>query len=168
MKGIKKLNKAVKKALAPLGVKNVVFYDEWEYRFCDDTLAYTLLEYTTDIWFNEFVKQTFNYKVKPEYNFILSVLHEVGHRETVDLIEDKTYDYCVAEKERISAEMGTENELKSKKLDFEYFALPDELEATTWAVEYLKRHKKQVKKMQKKINKAIQKFYLKNLDSVTE
>jgi hypothetical protein len=53
---------------------------------------------------------------------------------------------------------------KIKKLEYEYFNLPDEIVATAWAVEYMREHEEEIKIMWEHILKAIHKFYEKNLD----
>lgn len=165
LKGVKKLNKAIKKALAPLGVEKVKLYTEWQYDFETDTLYYSLTDSIVDIWFNEYIRDTFHYIVNNtgEDTFIISVLHEVGHRETIDFISDKTYNKCLKEKEKIfKAIENAETETEAKKIEYKYFSLTDEHQATKWAVDYAKHHRKKIKKMQKAVAEAVTKFYEKN------
>ena len=165
VKGKKKLNKAIKKALAPLGVENVKLDTEWSYDFETDTLHYSLTEYITDIWFNEYIRDTFRYIVgnTVEDIFLISVLHEVGHRETIDFIPDKVYNKCLIEKGKIQTALeNAETETEMKKIEYKYFALTDENQATEWAVNYARKHRKKVKKMQKAVVEAVAKFYVKN------
>jgi hypothetical protein len=166
MKGLKKLNKAIKTEVEKFGIEKITMKD-WEWCMTDNSISYTLLENRTeDKLFLKFVKERFGYK--PLNSFILSLFHELGHNATFeDLLEsDVIYNFCQAEKERIDAEMQTAETKKAvKKLEYQYFNLPDEITATAWAVDYLKNHEKEVKEMWKRIEKEIVEFYKKNLDN---
>ena len=163
VKGAKVLNKAISKELSVFGIKKAVCTDEYSYLYDKEMITYKLTEGTVeDIWFIKFIKERFNYEVK--YPFIMSLLHEVGHHKANDDIDGTVYDFCLSEKERIQEEMLTATGKESKKLEWQYFNLPDEIMATNWAVEYAKAHPKKVKKMWKNAQKALLKFYKKNLD----
>lgn len=165
MKGMKKLNKAIKAEVAKFGIEKISMGD-WEWRMDNHSIEYTLLENRMeDIFFLKFVKERFGYK--PLNSFMLSLFHEIGHNMTYeDLMEsDVIYDFCQAEKDRIEEEMQTAtSNRKIKKLEYEYFNLPDEIVATAWAVEYMREHEEEIKIMWGHILKAIHKFYEKNLD----
>ena len=161
VKGYKKLNKTVSLQLKPFGISKAICTDEYSYLFEKEMVTFKLTEdEIEDKWFIEFVKERFNYNVK--YPFIFSLLHEVGHHKTFDDICDSIYDFCDTEKERINSEMQTASMRKSKKLEWQYFSLPDEILATNWAVHFCKKHPKTVEKMWKEIVKALQEFYLIN------
>ena len=161
VKGEKVLNKAITKELLPFGIKKAVCTDEYSYIFDKEMITFKLTEGTVeDLWFTEFIKERFDYKVR--YPFVMSLLHEVGHHKANDDIDGAVYDFCMAEKARIDEEMKTANAKKSKKLEWQYFNLPDEIMATSWAVEYAKAHPKKVKKMWEKMRSALFDFYEKN------
>lgn len=160
IKGLKKLNKAVSAELAPFGITKAICGTEYSYIYSDESITFKITEGTIeDIWFAEFVKNRFGLETE---SFILGILHEIGHHQANDEIEGAIFDFCTAEKERISAEMKTANEARSKELEFEYFNLPDEIMATQWAVKYIKANPNHIKQMWKKIQKALLKFYKKN------
>lgn len=159
IKGIAKLNKAVSLEVAPFGIsKAVCNSDEFFYQFSDESIGYKITVDDSDDLFDLFLKERFNYEVK--YDFVLSLLHEIGHHKTEEDIDGCVYDFCISEKERIKAEIEEETRADViKKLQFEYFNLPDEIMATQWAVKYAKEHPKKIKKMWKNIEKALFNFY---------
>jgi len=161
VKGAKVLNKAITRELADFGIKKAVCTDEYSYLFDKKMVTYKLTENTVeDKWFSEFIESRFGYEVR--YPFIISLLHEVGHHKANDNIVGDIYDFCMAEKERISEEMINADDEEQKALEWEYFNLPDEIMATAWAVDYAKKHPKKVKKMWKNAVKALMNFYEKN------
>ena len=163
VKGVKVLNKAITKELSAFGIKKAVCTDEYSYLFDKKMVTYKLTEGTVeDKWFTKFIKERFDYDVR--YPFIISLLHEVGHHKVNDDISGEVYEFCMAEKARIQEEMLTAVGKESKKLEWQYFNLPDEIMATKWAVDYAKKHPKKVKKMWKNSQKALMDFYKKNLD----
>ena len=161
VKGTKVLNKAITKELSAFGIKKAVCGDEYAYYYDKKAVSYKITEgCSEDLCFSEFLKERFDYDDK--YPFVMSLLHEVGHHKANDDIVGEVYDFCLAEKKRIQEEMLTAVGEESKKLEWQYFNLPDEIMATKWAVEYAKAHPKKVKKMWKKMRKAFFDFYKKN------
>lgn len=167
VKGLKKLNNAIKVALADFGINKFKMNGDWAYYPEENIITYSLLENKLeDIWFNEFVKKRFGYKVKN--SFMITVLHEVGHKETLEDIyeSDTVYEFCMREKKRIEKAMENAKDKKEcKKLEFEYFSLPDEIIATEWAVNYAKEHEAELMTAWIAIKKALTEFYAKNIES---
>ena len=165
VKGIRKLNKAIRTAFEPLGVKKMRLAEDYGYYITDDTIEYRITEgHIEDKWFNQFIKERFNYKVKN--TFIFSILHEIGHLNTLAEIRecDILYDFCENEKDRIRQEMNeAENIKQSKKLEWQYFNLPDEIAATAWAVDYAKENEEELAEIWKLIETALHEFYAKNI-----
>lgn len=165
MKGMKKLNKAIKAEVEKFGIEKVGMAD-WEYNLTKQSISYTLLDNRVeDELFIKFVKERFGFK--PLNNFMLSLFHELGHKATYEEIleNDVVCDFCASEKDRIEKEMGLAKTKKQvKKLEYQYFNLPDEIIATKWAVDYMTKNKDEIKEMWKRIEKEILKFYEKNLD----
>lgn len=161
LKGVKKLNKAIKKTLSPFDIEKISLCGEYAYYFDVNKITYKLTRDITDELFDKFVEEKFNYKVK--YPFVISLLHEVGHKLNNDIIEGSIYQYCLDEKARIesiTAEMEDKEEFK--KLSYEYFSLPDEMLATSWAIDYAKTHPRRIERMWKKMGREIMNFYEKN------
>ena len=165
MKGLKKLNKAIKAEVEKFGIEKVGMAD-WEYNLNRQSVSYTLLDNRLeDELFIKFVKERFGFK--PLNNFMLSLFHELGHKATYEEIfeNDVVYDFCQEEKDRIEKEINdAETKKQVKKLEYQYFNLPDEIIATKWAVDYMTKNKDEIKEMWKRIEKEILKFYEKNLD----
>lgn len=159
IKKMKMLNKAVSAELKPFGISKAVCTDTYAYFADEGSVCFKLTEGTTeDKWFCEFIEERFDYTI--ENAFILSLLHEVGHHLANDEIDGAIYEFCTAEKDRISAEMATAKTADEQKiLEWQYFNLPDEIMATQWAVNYAKANPKAIKKMWKRIKKALFKFY---------
>lgn len=158
LKGMKKLNKTISAELKPFGISKAVCSDEYSYNFVDESVNFKLTENEIeDRWFTEFIKERFNYNVR--YPFVMSLLHEIGHHKANDEITDAIQDFCENEKERITAEMFNADSEYSKKLEWQYFNLPDEIMATQWAVTYAIKHPKKIKKMWVKMKEALINFY---------
>ena len=160
LKGKDKLNKAISKELKPFGISSANLSDEYAYYFEDESVSFKLTSAVEDRWFNEFVAERFNYVC--DVPFVLSLLHEIGHHKANDEIEGAIYDFCIAEKERISEEMKTANADQSKVLEWQYFNLPDEIMATQWAVNYAKKHPKKIQNMWERMKANILAFYAEN------
>jgi hypothetical protein len=164
LKGEKKLNKELTTAFKDFGV-DMVMTDSYQYSMTDEEVGFCLLEgRLEDDLFNEFVKERFGYKVTN--TFMISILHEIGHHYTLEDIytSDFVCDFCHKEKERIEAALQNTTKRKEiKRLEWEYFSLPDELAATAWAVNYARTHKKKLDKIWLKVQAAITRFYAKNI-----
>lgn len=161
VKGKKKLNKAITKLVKPFGISEAKLSKEFAYYFNDEHIDFCVTCNTyTDNLFDEFVEKEFGFK--NPYPFIISILHEIGHHMTGDQFDD-IYDKIFKKKDSIDAKMAkAKNKKQVKKLEFEYFALPDEWAATEWAVDYFTQHREECDEMYKKACKALCKFYKKN------
>ena len=161
IKGMRVLNKAISAELKPFGISEAVCGDEYNYSLDKESVMFKLTENTIeDILFCEYVKERFNYNIR--HIFVFSLLHEIGHHKTYDDITGSVYDFCENEKERIAGDMITADDEDAKKLEWQYFNLPDEIIATQWAVNYAKNHPKKVEKMWQKMKTALFEFYKKN------
>lgn len=85
--------------------------------------------------------------------FLLSFFHELGHHETMDLLEDEDCEYSKEIKETLNGD--SEEDCKI------YFALPDEIEATLWAIDFINSNLEMVEKLAKDLQKEIEIFYKK-------
>lgn len=161
IKGKKKLNSAILKELQPFGITSAKLTGE--YAYLPGTLGVTYgLELPTEYkWLMDFIKDRFSYTC--DYPFILLFLHELGHHHTIGAISYEVQKFCDYEKNRIDVEISaTDDEKEWKRLEFQYFGLPDELMATQWAVNYAKEHPRKVKNMAKRMVASFQEFYEKN------
>lgn len=92
--------------------------------------------------------------------FLASFLHEIGHVETLHLLSDVEECFCRDCKDRISRQFTdfiTEEE--DRALHQQYFDLPDEYEATMWAINYMRENAEKVALFWSKLQTAIMKFY---------
>ena len=158
LKGLNELNKAISAEVKPFGISEAFCETEYSYYFDTEKVGFSLVEGEADMIFNEFIEDRFDYTVKNQ--FIISLLHEIGHHKANDDIDGEVYDFCLKEKERISEAMAEATTIaERRKLHFQYFNLPDEIMATAWAVGYAKKHPKKIKKMWENCEKALHKFY---------
>ena len=104
LKARKKMNKAVSAELAPFGIRKAKYTGEYSYSFKKNRVDYKVTNTAIeDKWFDEFVKERFRYDVFSD--FIISILHEIGHAKANENITDDIYEFCMAEKARIGVEM---------------------------------------------------------------
>ena len=159
LKGVKNLNDSITKELKPFGITRAHLSSEYSYLYYNRNINYKITETALeDKWFIDFVKERFNYTVR--YPFVFSLLHEVGHHKANDEIEGAIYEFCTAEKTRIEKTMkNVKSEAKAKKLEWQYFNLPDEIMATQWAVNYCKQNPQKINNMWKNMKKALYEFY---------
>ena len=91
----------------------------------------------------------FKPKVKCDI-FLWSILHEIGHHETIDELSDAD----LADSEIIK--FFVFNGCVSEEL---YYECPDERAATGWAVQYAESHTDILAKFWEELQKAIMRFY---------
>ena len=165
LKGVKKLNKAISTELKDFKV-NAVLDTEFAMFMEDRIIGYKLDVNTVDKWFDEYIYKTFGFDVG-ENDFVISLLHEIGHFKTLNQVEQKTYDKAQKEIAKIQKKLEkVDTERKEKNLHFKYFSVPTEIIATAWAVEWARNHPKKYKKMCKNTLLAIQEFY--KINNVTD
>ena len=159
LKGTERLNKTISSELAQFGISRCVLGSEYSYSYVDNDIMYKLELTLEDEFFSEFLKDRFDFDDEG-LEFIFSLLHEVGHSIANEEIDGMIYDFCESEKERINRAMQTAETVEEcKKLEFQYFNLPDEIMATQWAVNYMKTHKLEIDIMWAVMREAILKFY---------
>ena len=96
--------------------------------------------------------------------FLASFLHELGHHETLHTFDDRDEAYCRDFKEMLHTRLINENPTAEIEAEIyqQYFNLPDEYEATAWAIEYMRENADKVKDLWEKVKKAIMEFYIAN------
>jgi len=159
LKGLVALNKAISKILnREFGISNAECSDSYSYDYLDDTIRFKLDVDIEDEWFSEFIYETFGYEV--ENPFIMALLHEIGHAETEEDVTEDEFSYCFNEKKKIAERMdNTEDPAQLKAYEWEYFRLPDEIKATTWAVEYAMENPNAIKALWEQIHPILMEFY---------
>ena len=144
--------------LKPYGV-SAEFGANFAYWYEQDKIEYSVLmpEQASDWFMENFNRLAPDIKCDP---FLASFLHEIGHVETMHLIDNIEECYCRDNKERISNSLTdflTEEE--EKQLYQEYFDLPDEYEATMWAINYIRNNEDKITEFWNKLKTAIVAFF---------
>jgi hypothetical protein len=166
LKGVKKLNKKMTKALSAFDVK-VKMGENFAYYWAKNTITFPVLEYRSygNDCLIEFIKDRFNFtEIDP---FTAFLLHEVGHHLANDEMEGAVGQFCWDEKERIEKELAecVDDDFEAqKRLHYQYYNLPEEIMATQWMANFVKENPEETKKIIADCKKAIYKFYEKNLD----
>lgn len=157
LKGVEKVNQVVEDFVAQFGC-GAIMGDEFGYLYGRSIVEWSLLiGREVDEFFYSFVTKEF-----PDAFtnlFVWSLLHEVGHHETIDMWskeEQKEFDSI---KEELDKRYQEED---SREACFEYFNLPDEYEATRWAAEYIQSHELELIDFTKKMRAAVKNFYEEN------
>jgi len=160
----KELNAIITAEFRRFDISKVKMASDFEYNYNKNIITYTLdMTSDSDMLFSKFLATRFDFEDK--HPFIMSLLHEVGHAKNNDDIDGDVYAFCLAEKYKIAKEIEDTEDLDSERYENllnRYFNLPDEIMATTWAVNYATSHKKQVKEMRKRIDKAINEYLITN------
>lgn len=100
--------------------------------------------------------------------FLWSLLHEIGHHETIDMMTDKENRYCDRFKKKLNKRTEKINKrlAKGKKVKLSamaeleaYYDVLDEKLATEWAVEYANTHQEELAEFWEKLAPAIKNFY---------
>ena len=162
-KGEHKLNRTMTKLFRPYGVSKVFIGTQYEIIWKGKKLEFTIEVRIEDMWFNDFVKQTFG--LETNYPFVVSLLHEIGHIHTYEFIPDEIVSFDYDETTRLTAEINALPALDiegRKKLVYEYFGLESELAATKWAVRYINKYPEEVEELAINVQKALMEFYIKN------
>lgn len=127
------------------------FDEEFGYYRYEELVTYTVVVTNRfDILFNEFVTKNFPDVTAPI--FLWSLLHEVGHAQTDNEIEDEIYDYCINRKLELDA--NNDDDVMA------YFYLPDEFTATKWAYEYMRDNVSEVSELWDRLRVEIEKLHL--------
>lgn len=152
----KKLNKKVT-AFVHLFDDDVIarLGEDFEYNFEKERVQFPL-EITDrhDEQFKIFIKKVFGYDVPNTY--MMSLLHELGHHFTGDRFTEEDEEIYLEKNEDIHGRL-----LEPSCGDqpyFDYYALPQEMAATAWAVEVYRNNEKAIQKEWKKIKKALVKY----------
>lgn len=160
LKGMKKLNhyftRFVKSIDADLSAEMGI---EFDYVFTKNLVHYSLVvtQFQNDLWEN-FLKETFDFELKNNV-FLMSLLHEIGHHETMESLVDY-WEIDETEKEVIQEKIN--NGIDGHKPYYDYFGLPLEYIATEWAVNYYLNNQERLDKQFNKLINNIRHFYKKN------
>ena len=156
--GVEELTQVINEFLEPFGVVAEMGTENAYYPI-EDKITYSLVmpEAAKDYFMQNFQR------LAPDLDcdaFLVSLLHEVGHSETLFLLEDTEECYCRDIKDELTEKFNQKlSEEEEKQLHQIYFDLPDEYEATMWAANYIRDNIDQIKVEWVKIRNAVLKFY---------
>ncbi len=153
LKGINEINVLINKFLEPFDLTAELGTD-FDYCFLENKIHYALV--VGDISSKLFIE---NAEARfPEAHadiFLWSLLHEIGHSETLDDLEDGVEKLCMEIKRGLNEHTGWSIEHRHTI----YFNCPDEYAATDWAGEYIITHNNELTIFWNKLQKAINNFY---------
>ena len=126
---------------------------DFSYFYIDSSIEYTfVVSERMNRLFMEYAK-SIGLKTKIDI-FLLSFLHELGHHETLDEIDDDDEEYSRLIKENLNSDNDDNCKI--------YFALPNEKMATEWAINYINNNTDAIKNLWDQLQPAIMKFYAVN------
>ena len=157
VKGLELFNKVVDKFVSKWDCSARVG-TEFAYFYLTNEISWSLLvTEDADKYFQSFLNENF-----PDITadtFIWSLLHEVGHHETID-------DWTPEEQEEFDAKKDFIEELykakQDKKISYLYFSLPDEYAATCWAAEYIRENPEEIEALLGELKEVANIFYKPN------
>ena len=95
-------------------------------------------------------------------SFAISLLHELGHIETMKTFNKMSIALDDIKKSIIQTFIDSDFD-KKRVIAKTYYSLPTEYTATKWAVDWIRKHPNKYKVMLKRIEKALNNFYKINL-----
>jgi len=141
---LKKIEKFINKNICDITLK----FDDCFY-YDDTTRTIAIQKNYTGEGDNHFIAILKEKGLKGNYNAItLSLMHELGHANTLEYISNKKYDKCNA----ILDTLYTKG-LSDKKFYKAYYKVYSEKVANTWAIKYINAHEKEIKKLEKLLDK---------------
>lgn len=163
LKGLKRVDRIINEFTKQFGIEAHLGTD-----FCayieDREINYPIvLVDAADKYFVPFI-QSIDPHIQADI-FVISLLHEVGHIYTKFNLSQEEWDKDWVAKAAIdNAIQATEDEDEAsfERLNNEYFNLPDEIAATKWALNYIKKHETEVAEFWAELQPAIHRFYRKN------
>lgn len=158
LKGVKGINYVLNKFLAEFGL--TARMDDGFYYYTDDAIGYSLyINEDLNKWYMEYVHQ-----LAPDIEcdvLLVSILHEVGHHECDYLLSVEEDNYCEDRKQEISKALYVKDitDEEKRKLNYQYFELPDEHEATMWAINYMRDNFNKIVNFWNELKLAVMRFY---------
>lgn len=156
LKGIDAFETILTEIASEFGVKKVIIADDCCYYHGSNVIWIKIVDDDYDKMFMEFITERFDTTIN---SILIGLLHEIGHHETMDDISDIVQDMCDAEKERIRDGISEADNMEEiRKLEWQYFNLPDEIMASYWAVDFIENNRRLVYLWHKRIQKAYEAF----------
>ncbi len=132
------LSKTIKKFFNNEGFEvDVEYNSDFAYEYATSTIYYSfLIPDKSGEYLMEFAKE--HGLLYDCGSFVLSLFHELGHHETLDLLDEQEEEKSLRIKKKLTS---------SKEDNFIYFNLPDEFAATEWAIDYINSNKQKIKSL---------------------
>ena len=127
---------------------------DFDYCFLEDKIHYTFVvgDTSSKLFIKNAEKRFPNVYADV---FLWSLLHEVGHSETLDDLDDGVEELCM----EIKKGLNEHTDWSVEHRHMVYFNCPDEVAATDWAGEYMMNHKDEITIFWNKLQPVIKKFY---------
>ena len=153
LKAIKPVNNCLNKFMREWGLTAEIGTD-FAYLYEKRVVVWTpIVASQNDIDFQNFF-ESLGCNVKCDV-FLYSILHEIGHSQTLDDVDDEDYAYSLDRKAQPIS-------------NYEYFKLPDEIAATQWAVDFLNNNTEKVRLFWEEFVPKMMNFYKKNNIEILE
>ena len=118
------------------GECKVIYGPMYAFWFGEDVITWSDCEsLALNAAWGTWLKENFDFDLTNDNVFAMSILHELGHYYTWDSFTEEEWDNDRQHEECINKAMTTENFFEKQH---EYFDMPTEKAATTWAIETYK------------------------------
>jgi hypothetical protein len=156
LKGISRIENILNEFLAPFEC-TAKLGNEFTYCSVDNIIEFTLVFPTQDD--KDFLE--FAHQLRPQVKadvFLISLMHELGHAETMDEWEDSEY-FSMRDEKDIISDSVTQFVISRSEANFQYFNIPDEKRATEWGLDYMINHSQEISSLWHNLQPAILDFY---------
>lgn len=128
--------------------------EDFAYFYETDVVNYSLTTLgKQDVYFQKFFHKL-DSRIKNVDVFMLSILHEVGHSQTLADIDDDLYEQELRVKATLDGGKKADNYI--------YFGLPSEIAATLWAVDFILDNREELAVLWESLQAHIMQFYKDN------
>ena len=159
LKGLDRLERVVNEYLDLFDCQGRMELD-FAYYYESETVAWSIfMADTSDRCFNRFVNERYPH-IEADI-FLWSLLHEVGHHCTHHLISNRDYEISEVLKE-VAEERLASGEIDEYQCYVYYFTAPEELEATSWAADYMLHNAEEVAAFWQRFCEAYDNFLREN------
>ena len=153
LRGLKEIDNIINEFLEPFELTAELGTD-FDYCYFEDKIHYSLvISDTSSKLFMENAEKRFP-NVHADI-FLWSLLHEIGHSETLDDLDSKTEKLCI----EIKNDLNEHTDWPTETRHMIYFDCPDEKAATDWAGEYMMNHNEEITIFWNKLKIALYNFY---------
>jgi hypothetical protein len=154
LKGINEINDIINEFLEPFELTAELGTD-FDYCYFEDKIHYALA--VGDVSSKLFLENAAARFPDIQADvFLWSLLHEVGHSETLDDLEDGVEELCMETKEELDAHVEDWSIESRYQI---YFNCPDEKAATDWAGNYMMENPEEIAAFWNTLQPALINFY---------